>query len=70
MGATRLAAETPRDREGSTSWSTPIRVGAVSYLNAKPLYYRLCDIAPEVRLTMDVPAGWRSSSPPASSTSR
>ena len=36
--------------------ATPIRVGAVSYLNAKPLYYRLCDIAPNVRLTMDVPS--------------
>ncbi len=24
----------------------PIRVGAVSYLNAKPLYYGLCDSAP------------------------
>ena len=23
--------------------ATPIRVGAVSYLNAKPLYYRLCE---------------------------
>jgi chorismate dehydratase len=34
----------------------PIRVGAVSYLNAKPLYYGLCDIAPYVRLTMDVPS--------------
>ena len=33
-----------------------IRVGAVSYLNAKPLYYRLCELAPEVRLTMDVPS--------------
>jgi len=36
--------------------ATPIRVGAVSYLNAKPLYYGLCDIAPQVRLTMDVPS--------------
>ena len=36
--------------------ATPIRVGAVSYLNAKPLYYGLCDIAPDVRLTMDVPS--------------
>jgi chorismate dehydratase len=34
----------------------PIRVGAVSYLNAKPLYYRLCEFAPEVRLSMDVPS--------------
>jgi chorismate dehydratase len=36
--------------------ATPIRVGAVSYLNSKPLYYRLCEIAPKVRLTMDVPS--------------
>ncbi len=36
--------------------ATPIRVGAVSYLNAKPLYYGLCDFAPQVRLTMDVPS--------------
>ena len=33
-----------------------IRVGAVSYLNAKPLYYRLCDFAPNIRLTMEVPS--------------
>ena len=36
--------------------SSPIRVGAVSYLNAKPLYYRLCEFAPDVELTMDVPS--------------
>lgn len=34
----------------------PIRVGAVSYLNAKPLYYRLSEFAPEVCLSMDVPS--------------
>src|SRR5262249_45415400 len=34
----------------------PIRVGAVSYLNAKPLYYRLCEYAPDVRLSLDVPS--------------
>lgn len=33
-----------------------IRVGAVSYLNAKPLYYRLCEFEPNVRLSMDVPS--------------
>ncbi len=33
-----------------------IRVGAVSYLNAKPLYYRLSEFAPRVELTMDVPS--------------
>ena len=35
---------------------SPIRVGAVSYLNAKPLYYGLCEFAPQVRLSMDVPS--------------
>ena len=33
-----------------------IRVGAVSYLNAKPLYHRLTEFAPSVRLTMDLPS--------------
>src|SRR5271155_2180988 len=36
--------------------TTPIRIGAVSYLNAKPLYYGLCNYAPHVRLSMDVPS--------------
>jgi chorismate dehydratase len=36
--------------------TTPIRIGAVSYLNAKPLYYGLCEYAPHVRLSMDVPS--------------
>ena len=34
----------------------PIRVGAVSYLNAKPLYYNLKELAPNVDLVMDVPS--------------
>lgn len=34
----------------------PIRVGAVSYLNAKPLYYRLTELAPQAELVMDVPS--------------
>jgi chorismate dehydratase len=34
----------------------PYRVGVVSYLNAKPLYHGLCELAPEVKLTMDVPS--------------
>lgn len=33
-----------------------MRVGAVSYLNAKPLYYHLTEFAPNVRLEMDVPS--------------
>ncbi len=36
--------------------ATRLRVGAVSYLNAKPLYYGLADAAPEVSLSMDVPS--------------
>ena len=36
--------------------SSLIRVGAVSYLNAKPLYYKLYDFAPKVRLSMEVPS--------------
>jgi chorismate dehydratase len=36
--------------------TTPIRIGAVSYLNAKPLYHGLCDCAPDVVLSMDVPS--------------
>ena len=36
--------------------AAPIRVGAVSYLNAKPLYYRLTEFAPGVRLEMDLPS--------------
>ena len=34
----------------------PVRVGAVSYLNAKPLYYRLTEFAPGVSLEMDLPS--------------
>src|SRR3954447_23994841 len=33
-----------------------LRVGAVSYLNAKPLYHRLDRWAPGVDLTMDLPS--------------
>lgn len=36
--------------------ATPIRVGAVSYLNARPLYYGLEELAPQVELTMDYPS--------------
>jgi chorismate dehydratase len=34
----------------------PIRVGAVSYLNAKPLYHRLTEFAPGISLEMDLPS--------------
>lgn len=33
-----------------------LRVGAVSYLNAKPLYYRLAELRRDVRLSMDLPS--------------
>jgi chorismate dehydratase len=33
-----------------------LRIGAVSYLNAKPLYHRLDLHAPDVRLSMDYPS--------------
>jgi chorismate dehydratase len=36
--------------------SQTIRVGAVSYLNAKPLYYRLAEWASGVELSMDLPS--------------
>src|SRR5262249_23698924 len=41
---------------GPDAMNPPIRIGAVSYLNAKPLYYQLCEKAPHVRLSMDVPS--------------
>ncbi|WP_165227212.1 menaquinone biosynthetic enzyme MqnA/MqnD family protein [Aquisphaera insulae] len=34
----------------------PIRIGAVSYLNAKPLYYRLEEFHPGVELKLEVPS--------------
>ena len=36
--------------------STKLRVGAVNYLNSKPLIERLTDYAPEVDLTLDLPS--------------
>lgn len=36
--------------------AAPLRVGAVTYLNAKPLYYRLNAFAPDVSLMMDYPS--------------
>jgi len=36
--------------------TAPLRVGAVNYLNAKPLYYRLCEFAPGASLEMDYPS--------------
>src|SRR5688572_2268063 len=36
--------------------STKLRVGAVNYLNSKPLIERLTDFAPEIDLTLDLPS--------------
>ncbi len=38
--------------------STPqkLRLGAVSYLNTKPLIYRLCELAPRAELVLDLPS--------------
>ena len=36
--------------------SQRLRVGAVSYLNARPLFHRLEEFAPEADLTIDVPS--------------
>jgi chorismate dehydratase len=35
---------------------TPVRVGAVTYLNTKPLIYDLEALAPQAELTLDVPS--------------
>ena len=43
----------PTAAEGS---SAPIRIGAVSYLNSKPLIEGLADLVPEARLILDVPS--------------
>ena len=34
----------------------PVRIGAVNYLNTKPLIYELPLLAPEAELTLDVPS--------------
>jgi chorismate dehydratase len=34
----------------------PVRVGAVNYLNTKPLIEGLCDLAPEIELVLDLPS--------------
>ena len=48
----------------------PIRVGAVSYLNAKPLYYRLEEFAPEIGSRWITRAFWPIGSLPGRSTWR
>src|SRR5437016_11809917 len=36
--------------------TTPVRVGAVNYLNTKPLIYELEELAPQAELVLDVPS--------------
>ena len=36
--------------------SRAVRVGAGSYLNARPLYYGLSDLAPGIELSLEVPS--------------
>jgi len=36
--------------------STPVRIGAVAYLNTKPLIHDLAALAPEAELVLDVPS--------------
>ena len=36
--------------------SRPIRIGAVSYLNARPLVYRLPELAPQAEIIVDYPS--------------
>ncbi len=38
--------------------SAPVRVGVVSFLNAKPLYYRLAEASPRCRSRWTCRAGW------------
>ena len=38
------------------SLDDPLRVGAVSYLNTRPLVYQLQEMAPQIRLHYDLPS--------------
>lgn len=50
MLGTKLMTRTP---DGSTR---PITVGAVSYLNTRPLVYSLKELAPDIELVFDLPS--------------
>jgi len=39
-----------------SSTSRPIRIGAVSYLNARPLVYCLAELAPQAKIVVDYPS--------------
>jgi chorismate dehydratase len=43
-------------REPSISRKPPIRIGAVSYLNARPLFFCLAPMAPTAEIVVDVPS--------------
>src|SRR5205823_6525457 len=50
------ATRASRERPGAMPRSrTTLRVGAVNYLNSKPLIERLTDFAPSVELSLDLP---------------
>src|SRR5262245_47663965 len=44
-----------RDQFGF-GYGEPMRIGAVSYLNTKPLVYRLSELAPRHELVFDLPS--------------
>src|SRR5205823_6737541 len=51
------ATRASRERPGAMPRSrTTLRVGAVNYLNSKPLIERLTDFAPSVELSLDLPS--------------
>jgi len=45
-----------RSRHNRSATATPLRVGAVSYLNSKPLIEGLASLLPSAQLTLDVPS--------------
>jgi chorismate dehydratase len=50
------ASEESEGNEGETFMEQPIRVGAVNYLNTKPLICDLEQLAPQAELVLDVPS--------------
>src|SRR5256885_14334321 len=50
-----MPSDVPR-REESGPMDQPIRIGAVNYLNTKPLICDLEALAPEAELVLDVPS--------------
>lgn len=60
IATTRSAAKdctsTPALPAAAEGGAAPIRIGAVSYLNSKPLIEGLADLVPDARLILDVPS--------------